>query len=273
MAVEGPTAGVMAALTAALASSAGTLVWEENRRGPLRFLECGFEAADPWDARAAIASALADWIVGVQQPGLLTRLIGQRYTGFGPEQHSRIVDLAQARLAGCEDGTAGQRARVRHRLAEYLEHHQSVVLDGFITFRLKDYMDDLAAAVDQAVEAFVLEREYREFLELLRHLVESRPDRPARIHCLLRPDGVFSLEDDAGAGLGPDMDIADAQHVGTEDLLVSSLVTLAPQRVELHLPGGGALSGDALTTLGEVFVGAVVVCPGCERCACRARGG
>ena len=274
VAVEGPTAGVAAALSEAVAPRVGALAWDTVVRGPLTFLECRFDAtADTGALPPAIAASLADWIVGVRQADLLARLIGQRYTSFGREEQSRILALAQARLASGTDGPAGRRAQVRRRLADYLEHHQSVVLDGFVTFRLKDYMDDLAGAVDQAVEDFVLEREYREFLELLRYVVESRADRPARVHCFLQPDGVFSLEDDSGSGLGPpDTDVVDQRGVGMEDFLVSALVTLAPRRVELHLPGGGALSGDALTTLDEVFAGAVGVCAGCERCARRARG-
>ncbi len=276
VAVDGPTAGVTTALSAALSPLAGPLAWGATVRGSLTFLEYRFEVAAPPEAvGSALAGALTDWIVGVRQPDRLRRLVGQRYTGFGPEEQTRIIALAQARLASGLDGPTGRRGRIRRCLVEYLGCHRCVVLDGFVTFRLKDYMDELATAVDQAVEDFVLEREYREFLDLLRHVVESRGDRPPRVHCLLQPDGLFFLEDDSGMGLGPDAEVADlaeARAVGTEDLLVSALVTLAPRRVELHLPGGGALSGDALTTLAEVFAGAVDVCDGCPRCAHRARG-
>ncbi len=58
------------------------------------------------------------------------------------------------------------------KLMDYFENTDSLILDGFVNFRLKDYMKDLEEIVDKAVDDFLMEREYKEFIRLLRYFVD-----------------------------------------------------------------------------------------------------
>lgn len=194
----------------------------------------------------------------------------------GPPQAAPTEAARRSRAVGSVTGGAGVRARrqvyIQQRLADYLQRHDSVVVDGFVTFRLKDYVEELALAVDRAVEDFLLEREYREFIGLLRHFVTNHAERPTVAECILAADGMFRLEDERGRVLAPDVvdDLAMGPgrgEVAPEDLVVSALITVAPRRVRLHLPDGATpLSGDAIDSLREVFFGQVDICAGCSRC-------
>jgi len=284
------TAEMRQALDAALrplAQQGARLDIQEVRRGPLVFLGCRLEAdaAAPAVAefRQALARTLAGWIVDRRERTILRRLIGTRYSYFNPEEREAILDMAAAALDGGgaaePQKPARRRGRILQRLQEYMERHNTLVLDGFVTFRLKDYVGELAAAVDRAVDDFLLEREYREFVALLRHVVESQTQRPALVHCMFDLAGAFRLEDGAGHSVGTEFleevgPEAAARDVGVEDLLVSALITVAPHALRLHVPDGAgvALSQDALATLQEVFPKAVSVCRGCDRCACHAQG-
>lgn len=288
--VSDPPAEIRGALAAALRPLAGAgarLDVEEVQRGPLVFLGCRLEPegaeAPPvvGEFRRALARALAGWIVEHREAALLRRLIGTHYSYFAPEEREGILALAVRQLGEGEaaPGPTRRQGRVLQRLVEYLDRHNTLVVDGFVTFRLKDYVGELTAAVDQAVDEFLLEREYREFVALLRHVVESQACRPVVAHCLFDPGGGFRLEDDAGRPVGADFleevaPEAAARDVGVEDLLVSALITVAPERVRLHVPDGAglALSQDALGTLQAVFSEAVTVCRGCARCRQRAEG-
>lgn len=260
----------------------------QARRGPLVFLGCHLEPAAGVsgagsDFRQAVAQVLARWIVQRRERALLRRLIGTHYAYFSTEESESILSLAERQLGsgGAMEAPAamGRRERVRQRLAEYLERQDTLILEGFVTFRLKEYVEELVTAVDRAVDDFLLEREYREFVALLRHVVESQPDRPATAHCIFDGSGGFHLQDEQGQAVaaefldavGPEAALRD---VGVEDLLVSALITVAPREVRLHVPEDAALalSQDALGTLEAVFPKAVTVCPGCGRCGQRAQG-
>ncbi len=263
---------------------------QEVQRGPLVFLGCRLETDAVGSAasefRCALARALAAWIVERGERHLVRRMIDSRYSYFNPDEREVILGMAIAELGDCEavaetrqTQTARRRFPILQRLQEYMERHNTLVLEGFVTFRLKDYVHELAVAVDRAVEDFLLEREYREFVDLLRHVVESQLQRPELVHCVFDATGTFRLEDGAGQAVGTEFleevgPEAAAREVGVEDLLVSALITVAPRSVLLHVPDGAAvaLSQDALGTLQEIFPGAVCVCRGCGRCACHARG-
>jgi putative sporulation protein YtxC len=253
----------------------------EVRRGRWVFLHCALGAGDAEaaaDFRRALLQVLTEWIVGEREAAWLHRLAATHYPYFRPEERQAIVALARRQLDPGDGERERRRERVRRRLGEYLERSATLVVEGFITFRLKDYVAELAAAVDRAVEEFLLEREYREFLELLRHVVQSRADRPAVAHCLVDGERRFRIQDDAGrpvAGeLWADPGPAAGRELGPEDVLLSALITLAPREVCLHLPpeAATALSPEALATLEAVFPRAVTLCRGCARCGQRAEG-
>ena len=44
---------------------------------------------------------------------------------------------------------------------DYFDNSNSIILDGFVNFRLKDYIKDLEEIVDKAVDDFLTDREYR----------------------------------------------------------------------------------------------------------------
>ena len=268
---------------------------EERRLGGVRFVRCRLEAeGGPAGAsvafRRALAGALAAWIVERDERRLLRRLIAIRYAYLTEVEREGVLSHAERALAGgseapgagappAPDGPPSsssareRQERVRVELLEYLLRHDTLVLDGFVRFRLKDYVEELAIAVDRAVDEFLLEREYREFIGLLRYFVNSRADRPPLAECFVAADGTFTLEDEAGGALcarGLDGKEAGAGPAGVapEDLLVSALITVAPWRVRLHLPAGygPGFSPEAMGSLREVFAGAVEVCLGCRRC-------
>ena len=41
---------------------------------------------------------------------------------------------------------------------EYFESSNTIILDGFINFRLKDYLKDLEEIVEKAVDNFLMEK-------------------------------------------------------------------------------------------------------------------
>ena len=289
-----PTAELRSALDAALRplrARGARVELRESRRGALHFLTCALDA-DPARSEAArsagvelrrtVAGLLAGCILERREPALIARLLGAHYSYLTAPEREAVLAIAGRRL-GRDDlgapGPADRRVRIGQRLDAYLERQGTVVLDGFVTFRLKDYVDTLVAAVDRAVDEFLLEREYREFIDLLRHVVESRPDRPAAVDCLPRGDGRFDLRDEGGRAVGrafleESAPEAAAHEVGAEELLVSALITVAPREVRLHVPeeSAVALSPEVLGTLEAVFRHCVRICRGCPRCLRRAEG-
>lgn len=255
------------------------LQWRTLVRGSLTFVAC-----DPVrkpltpDAdrrlRLLVANAVADLIVNRWESALLRRVIRLNYGYFSPEEQEEIHLRAVRRLRAEAGGTGvllerlRRKGRILARLSEYLERHGELVVDGFLTFRLRDYLAELEQAVDLAVEEYGLEREQEEFLDLLRSYVAGQEPRLARAD-LVFARGRFRVLDEAGrVAAGPELQAlgleAAAGPAEDEEQVLSALLALVPEAVLVHGAAGGP--AGLVETVRRVFGERVTLCPGCRLC-------
>ena len=71
-------------------------------------------------------------------------------------------------------------------LYEYLKTNHSVVLKGFITFRIRDYLESLLEQIDKSVSKYIIEKEYFEFISLLKLYVNSEKSSCNEVHLIYR---------------------------------------------------------------------------------------
>ncbi len=215
--------------------------------------------------RAALAEGVCEFILDGCQERLLHRLVTSRYSYFTPPEQAEIVAAAGRQLLAGE-----RRERIRMRILQYLERQNTLIVEGFLTFRLQDLVAEAEVAVDGSVDTFLLQREYQEFIQLLRHFVETLPPRHDLVHAVMQPGGAFRLTDADGHALSRDAAEVEAggpADLAPEDRVISALVTLAPRRVVLHRPAGEhALGEEGLATVREVFGGRLHLCGGCRIC-------
>jgi len=259
---------------------------EENPAGNLTFLSCrvsnrsnrGF--SDEHTAavfKRYVAHALSDIILGQWEKLLLTDIIRENYYYFNEEERGTIYRYASNYIN--QDGENGhssshyqavRRNKILHKLVEFLRNNNDIVIDGFIRFRLKEYVGELQAAADRAVDEFLMEREYKEFIQLLKYFVEIQDPRIDVVHVVIKPNGVFKLFDDQHRVINSEymeglmLDLVDSE-INYEDMLISTLITIAPQEIVFH-PGKGEAPRNTIETIKNVFTHRVKVCNGCELC-------
>ncbi len=227
--------------------------------------------------RHSVASALSDVIVDKWEQQLIRKIIKGNYHYFSPDEQDTIVRYSGRNLAHGESAAPGaevyrvnRKAHILHKLRDYLDSSDELVVEGFVTFRLREYLEELEEAVDRAVDDFLMEREYREFIRLLRYFVEVQEPRVDHVHVLMRPGGTFRLMDDDGSAIKSEhleefvTDLVESE-VNYEDLLISALITLAPRRITVHACAGEEWD-EPLETIQGVFDERVHVCAGARDC-------
>lgn len=261
-----------------------------SRRGPITFYEfaCRPAAAaaklgSPADlegiVRGHLANAISDLIVNLWERQLLSGMAKGECGDLEPAERSMVLAQAEVVLDGPpwrrRSGVMRKVARKGQVLAEvdrYLAGHCVLNIDGFIRFRLRHYLSQLEDAMEQAVDEFMLEKEYREFIAMLRSFLASQEPRVDRVHVVSGSDGGFQLIDDHGSSVSERF-LSDCLHqppgqdINLDDLLVSALITIAPRRVRLH--GRAGPESEGLRTLRAVFADRLSVCPSCELCGPR----
>ncbi|MGE5560777.1 MAG: putative sporulation protein YtxC [Chloroflexota bacterium] len=255
----------------------------ESEKGHLKFLDLSLEHSPAtWrnDAglfRYYIANALSDVILGDCEQRLIHKMVRDSYSYFTEDERQAIYYLTLEHL-NSRPGASGidpfpriaRKGRVLARLTEYLENSNDVVLEGFITFRLREYLDELDRAVDRAVDDYLLEREYREFIRLLKYFVDAQEPKIDEVHVVMSGKDSFKLVDSQlntinDAHLEQFVAEMVENDINHDDLLISALITIAPRHIVLHC-APGTKGRESIQTITSVFAGRVAFCDGCRIC-------
>ncbi|MBO8164409.1 MAG: putative sporulation protein YtxC [Brevibacillus sp.] len=227
--------------------------------------------------RSFIALVAIEWIIRAVEPDVIQAILAREYGPGLARECKAVLPHVQQVLIPSEAGNlraagAARRAKIYRHIFDYLQEHSEVVLDGFVRFRLKEYWDELAEAVELGTEEYLREKEYREFVELLRYFISLQEARYGLIHVVPRSEGTYGLFDEKGEAIY--LEQLDAmiryseQEFREEDYLLSALVTLAPLKIVLHR----SEEKPALTeTLRNIFPERLFCCKGCAYCFNRRR--
>ncbi|MCG8401286.1 MAG: putative sporulation protein YtxC [Firmicutes bacterium] len=249
----------------------------EKPLGWLTFLDCSISGSGGMKTiiRRRVAGVITEMILDNWEETLLKHIIRENYYYFNDDEKGAIYDYAQKKLNFSANNRKNDKLLILQRLTEYLDAHSNINIDGFIRFRLKEYVDGLYSVADQAADDFIMEREYKEFIELLKYFVEIQDPRVELVNVVLQSNGSFKLYDQQNQPINSDyledfmLNITE-NEINYEDMLISALITVAPQKILFH-PGNGAMPHNTLDTVSNVFTGRVSICEGCS--LCRQTGG
>lgn len=225
------------------------------------------------DMKDSVANELSHIIIDEYERLLVNRLIDDNYAYLSTRDRDIIRRKVGVNLNGragarsdLQDGVGRSRrkSRVWARLAEYLEKENEIVLEGFITFRLKEYLEDLFDTVEEVAEDYLTEREYREFLRLLRHFM-GRQKSPSPEVNVIREGSKYTILDEQRKPVEGEVGSflarpPDGMDLGVDDLIVSAIVTLAPDRVVWH---GSKENSPCYDLIHDLFDDKIVFCAGC----------
>lgn len=116
----------------------------------------------------------------------------------------------------------------------YLITNKCIILTGFINFRIKNYMTILEDVVDEAVNSFVVEKEYLEFISLLKMYVNSQNSNCDVVHLIYNKNNSTLLDKDKNQ-INVSDDIFKAKYLSdisfsSNDYALNTLLTLVPKK-------------------------------------------
>jgi len=258
---------------------------EESGAGEYTFLSCylanfrdrGYAEKDnEVILKNYIADAVSDIILSHWEALLLNDIIRQNYYFFGDDEKKVIYEYAVMHINKKAEGPCksvylvSRKNKIFQKIMDYLSFNNHIIIDGFIRFRLKEYLGELKDAADKAVDDFLMEREYKEFIQLLKYFVEIQEPRIDIVHVLINAGSSFKLFDDKMRPIKSDylggffIDLMDSE-INYEDLLISALVTIAPKRITFHFKKHQCLP-VTLEAIKNIFAGKINECAGCELC-------
>ncbi len=156
------------------------------------------------------------------------------------------------------------------KIIQCIEENREINIKGFITFRMKELREDLESIIDKVVESYMVDKEYNEFIKLLKYFVEIQDSKIEKVNIIIKSDGNYVIQDENGKDIMKDLfsDLSDAKFSGAvnmDDLLISGLITNAPSKLDIH-GEENCMNREIIDTIKSVFGERVYFCGGCEMC-------
>ncbi|TDT61050.1 putative sporulation protein YtxC [Fonticella tunisiensis] len=163
-----------------------------------------------------------------------------------------------------------RRNSILKKIEEFLQESSEIILDGFVRFRMKEINRELTNIIDRVVEEFVIEKEYSEFIKLLKYFVEIQESKYDSLDIIINSSGDYIVEDSKSGDITKeffeDFNVDSIKgDVNKHDILISALITNAPARIVFH-GIENAQSQETIDTVKSIFGEKITYCTGCEKC-------
>ncbi|WP_256760832.1 putative sporulation protein YtxC [Cohnella sp. WQ 127256] len=235
--------------------------WELSREDG--FIRCQFPLGPgPQDKKNycdRVGRVLAEYTLSDQEPSLLRSLFQMRFGLKDEVETDLLIAEAVSLMDGEPDfgetwmgrGREHRLQKLTSRFSLYLENHERLHLDGFLRFRLNDYRSEVQEAAETAIEERLMERQYQEFMALLKSMVEWQETRTSTVHVLHSGGHAFRLLDEdmrpleqqypelTGAGV-ESQQLAEVHEIHGEQVeeeesqVVSRLLAASPRQLYIH---------------------------------------
>lgn len=216
-----------------------------------------------------LSCILSCLVIDELEETFLKKLILKNYFYFDCNERKHILDMCFDIFADDFNLHFDKKYNCLINLFEnYLSTNRSIILTGFINFRLKDYMSFLEDIVDQAVNSYVIEKEYLEFVSLLKMYINSQSSNCNIVHLIYNNETSVLLDEDKNIVNVSD-DLFKAKYLSdisfsSNDFALNGLLTLLPKKIYIHLIDNYV--DEFIHTLGLIFENRVEVCTDCSIC-------
>ncbi|MDR5568243.1 putative sporulation protein YtxC [Paenibacillus larvae] len=229
-----------------------------------------------------IAQALAEHIVMEEEKHLVKAFITEGLKKLPSANLEMIHDFCiellngegESAELGKKEGVAYSSSfRRQQKLADavetYLQENRRLHVEGFMRFRLNDYMNDLREVVEYAFEEYRMEQQYQEFIALLKYFVYIQETKIQAVHLIHKGGHEFTILDEQLKPI----------HTGTtetsitlemiekdmnfEDMIVSTLITVSPENIYIHTREPEL---TIIKTIMQIYEDRTTLCSYCRQC-------
>lgn len=216
-----------------------------------------------------ISSILSFLVIDELEEDFLKRILLQNYFYFNSQEREQILSFCFDIFADDYINCFDKKFQILYNgFYDFINDNKVLYLDGFIYFRLKEYFSILDDTVNNAVNHFLIEKEYLEFVSLLKLYINSQDSKCELVHLIYSSSESILLDNDKNI-IAPDSDIFNAKYLSdisfsSNDFTLNSLLNLVPKKIYIHLIDNTI--DEFIQTLELVFENRVNLCTDCNIC-------
>jgi len=161
-----------------------------------------------------------------------------------------------------------RKSKIFKQCLKFLDEEKEFHLEGFIYFRNKEYLQELSEIIEYAIDEYILDKEYQDFIQLLKYFISIQESKISFLHVYHIRGQQFILFDQFGNPI-TDSEIEEhmkewsEQPFGHEEVIVSTLLALNPKLMTVHTDD---IELPIIRTIQKIFGEQVSICQGCTKC-------
>jgi len=222
------------------------------------------------DFISKISTILSTLVIDKQEDLLLKKALIQNYFYFDINERNKILSICYDNMANDFSCIFDKKFKnLYHSFYNFLSTNKSIVLDGFINFRIKEYLNIIDDILSESVNSFIIEKEYLEFISLLKLYISSQNSDCEAVHIIYSSAESILLDENKNIIITTS-EMFKAKYLcdisfSSNDYTLNSLLTLMPKKIYIHLID--SYIDEFINTLQLVFENRVHLCTDCNICS------
>lgn len=218
------------------------------------------------------AKTVAEYVLQVKEQRLVRKILEDEFDFPEPEEHAQILKhcgMILDRGPGPDESWKRRQDMLEQGIRQCLAERPLLHVDGFLTFRAQGYMKELKEIVEYAVDEFLMERQYEEFVHMLKYFVYFQQPQVPLVHLIHKGGQEILLLDEEMKPLqyrndeNVVVERLDQQDLQMEDTVVTTLISVSPAKIIIHTREPHMA---VIRTLSQIFEQRIEICRYCPDC-------
>lgn len=218
------------------------------------------------------ANTVAEYILQEKEQKLVEHILQEDFDFPEPEEHEQILKHCRMILERNPEMSESWNRRfdmLMQGVKQCLTERPLLHIDGFLTFRSMQYIKELKEIVEYAVDEFLMDRQYEEFVGMLKYFVYFQQPQVPLVHVIHKGGQDLMLLDEDMNPLeyrydeGVVVERLDQQDLQMEDAVVTTLISVSPAKIVIHTREPHM---TVIRTLTQIFEQRIEICRYCPDC-------
>ncbi len=211
-----------------------------------------------------IVEIIVDTITKFYEDKIITRIINSNYFYFEEYEKEAIFNNCKEIL---EYENEEKIEILYEEINKYIEEHKNIILEGIVNFRVRKYIQYIDNIVDIAVNQYIIEKEYNEFISLLKVYINTNKSEVNILH-LIYSKGESVLLDENKNIVSVSDNLFNAKYLSdisfsSNDFALNTLLSMLPKKIEIHIIDE---EDEFINTLKLIFEDRAFICKDCNIC-------
>jgi len=167
-----------------------------------------------------------------------------------------------------DDYFESEKKIINEEISRYLFDNDTLILEGYLRFRSLSFENLIDKIIEKVIFDIQMETEYEDFIEMLQYYLDSQIPKVDVVNVIIKNNEYYlydqknkAIENDSIKSITKEYGIDD---ITKADVLVSSLIVLAPNKVIIHMKNDN--EKELMQILKKIFTKRLSFCYSCVLC-------